>query len=47
VREAHVAVTDGDVRLELVSAGDDRVSRWAAGRELELFEGAFDRGLVV
>jgi exopolyphosphatase / guanosine-5'-triphosphate,3'-diphosphate pyrophosphatase len=47
VREAHVAVTDGKVRLELVSAGDDRVSRWAAGRELELFAGAFDRGLVV
>ena len=45
VREAHVAVSDGKVRLELVSSGDDRVSRWAAGRELELFAGAFDRSL--
>jgi exopolyphosphatase/guanosine-5'-triphosphate,3'-diphosphate pyrophosphatase len=47
VREAHVAVADGAVRLELVSAGDDRVSRWAAGREVELFARAFDRTLAI
>jgi exopolyphosphatase/guanosine-5'-triphosphate,3'-diphosphate pyrophosphatase len=47
VREAHVAVDDGEVRLELVSDGDDRVSRWAAGRELDLFASAFDRRLAV
>jgi exopolyphosphatase/guanosine-5'-triphosphate,3'-diphosphate pyrophosphatase len=47
VRAAHVAVADGTVRLELVSDGDDRVPRWAAGREVELFARAFDRGLTV
>jgi exopolyphosphatase/guanosine-5'-triphosphate,3'-diphosphate pyrophosphatase len=47
VREAHVAVEDGQVRLELVSDGDTRVSRWAAGREVELFASAFDRRLAV
>jgi exopolyphosphatase/guanosine-5'-triphosphate,3'-diphosphate pyrophosphatase len=47
VRDAHVAVADGTVRLELVSEGDDRVSRWAAGRETELFARAFDRELAV
>jgi exopolyphosphatase / guanosine-5'-triphosphate,3'-diphosphate pyrophosphatase len=47
VREAHVAVADGTVRLELVSEGDDRVPRWAAGRETDLFEHAFDRQLAV
>jgi exopolyphosphatase / guanosine-5'-triphosphate,3'-diphosphate pyrophosphatase len=47
VRNARVAITDGTVRLELDSAGDDRVSRWAAGRETELFARAFDRELAV
>jgi exopolyphosphatase/guanosine-5'-triphosphate,3'-diphosphate pyrophosphatase len=47
VREANVAVADGTVRLELVSDGDDRVPRWAAGRETELFARAFDRELAV
>ncbi|MEA2253353.1 MAG: exopolyphosphatase / guanosine-5-triphosphate,3-diphosphate pyrophosphatase [Solirubrobacteraceae bacterium] len=47
VREAHVAVEDGQVRLELVSDGDTRVSRWAAGREVELFASAFDRRLAI
>jgi exopolyphosphatase/guanosine-5'-triphosphate,3'-diphosphate pyrophosphatase len=47
VRDAHVALTDGTVRLELVSEGDDRVSRWAAGRETDLFARAFDRELAV
>ena len=47
VRDARVAVADGTVRLELVSEGDDRVPRWAAGRETELFARAFDRQLAV
>jgi exopolyphosphatase/guanosine-5'-triphosphate,3'-diphosphate pyrophosphatase len=47
VRDAHVAVADGTVRLELVSEGDDRVPRWAAGRETDLFARAFDRELAV
>jgi exopolyphosphatase/guanosine-5'-triphosphate,3'-diphosphate pyrophosphatase len=47
VRAAHVAVEDGTVRLELESDGDDRVPRWAAGREVELFARAFDRHLTV
>jgi exopolyphosphatase/guanosine-5'-triphosphate,3'-diphosphate pyrophosphatase len=47
VRHAHVAITDGTVRLELVSEGDDRVPRWAAGRETDLFARAFDRELAV
>ena len=47
VRAAHVAVDDGTVRLELDSDGDDRVPRWAAGRETELFARAFDRQLTV
>ena len=47
VRAAHVAVDDGTVHLDLDSAGDDRVPRWAAGRETELFARAFDRQLTV
>jgi exopolyphosphatase/guanosine-5'-triphosphate,3'-diphosphate pyrophosphatase len=47
VRAAHVAASDGAVRLRLESAGDDRVARWAAGRENDLFERAFGRDLEV
>ena len=47
VRAAHVAVDDGTVRLDLDADGDDRVPRWAAGREVELFARAFDRQLTV
>lgn len=47
VREANVEVTDGTVQLRLVSEGDDRVSRWAAGRETDLFARAFDRQLAL
>ena len=49
VREAHAHV-DGDggaVRLDLVADGDARVARWAASREVELFERAFGRTLDV
>ena len=47
VREAHVSVDGRGVELRLVSAGDDRVSRWAASREVELFAQAFGRPLAV
>jgi len=47
VREAHVSLDDSRVRLGLVSDSDARVARWAAGRESDLFERAFGRGLEV
>ena len=48
VREAHVAAGDSSaVRLELVTDGEARVARWAAAREVELFERAFGRPLEV
>jgi exopolyphosphatase/guanosine-5'-triphosphate,3'-diphosphate pyrophosphatase len=47
VREAHVSLDDGRVRLELVSDSDALVAIWAAGREGDLFERAFGRGLEV
>ena len=37
----------GRVRLGLISDSDARVAIWAAGREGELFERAFGRGLEV
>jgi exopolyphosphatase / guanosine-5'-triphosphate,3'-diphosphate pyrophosphatase len=47
VRDAHIALDDGRVRLELVADSDAPVARWAAGREGDLFERAFGRGLDV
>jgi len=47
VRSAHAEVEDGEVRLQLVADGDVRVARWAASREQQLFERAFDRTLDV
>ncbi len=48
VREAHVTVNgDGAVHLDLVTGGDARVARWAASREVDLFERAFGRRLEV
>jgi exopolyphosphatase/guanosine-5'-triphosphate,3'-diphosphate pyrophosphatase len=47
VREAHAELDGRAVELRLVSDDDARVSRWAAGREVELFEHAFGRPLVV
>jgi exopolyphosphatase / guanosine-5'-triphosphate,3'-diphosphate pyrophosphatase len=47
VREANVSLDDGSVRLGLVSDSDARVAIWAAGREGDLFERAFGRGLEV
>jgi exopolyphosphatase/guanosine-5'-triphosphate,3'-diphosphate pyrophosphatase len=47
VRAAHVAVADGAVRLGLESDSDVRVARWAASREVDLFDRAFGRTLEV
>lgn len=50
VREAHIKVgsgQDGAVRLDLVAGSDARVARWAAAREVDLFERAFGRRLEV
>jgi exopolyphosphatase / guanosine-5'-triphosphate,3'-diphosphate pyrophosphatase len=47
VRETHAVVDDGRVRVGLVTDEDARVALWAAGREGELFERAFGRGLEV
>ena len=48
VRDARTETDDGAVRLHLVANGDDvRVPRWAATREEELFERAFDRRLEI
>jgi exopolyphosphatase / guanosine-5'-triphosphate,3'-diphosphate pyrophosphatase len=48
VRETRVSLDDGCVRVGLVTEdGDAPVARWAAGREGELFERAFGRGLEV
>jgi exopolyphosphatase / guanosine-5'-triphosphate,3'-diphosphate pyrophosphatase len=47
VRDAHVALDDGAVRLDLVSDSEAPVARWAAGREGDLFERAFGHELEV
>jgi exopolyphosphatase/guanosine-5'-triphosphate,3'-diphosphate pyrophosphatase len=47
VREAHVAADDGTIRLQLDAAGSAAVERWAAQREVELFDRAFGRALEV
>ncbi len=47
VREAHVVADDGIVRLELAADGAASVERWAAQREVELFDRAFDKRLKV
>jgi hypothetical protein len=36
-----------DARLELVADGEIAVPRWAAAREVDIFERAFGRRLVV
>jgi exopolyphosphatase/guanosine-5'-triphosphate,3'-diphosphate pyrophosphatase len=47
VREAHVHVDNGAVRLDLRADGDVRVARWAAGRETDLFRRAYGRELAI
>jgi exopolyphosphatase/guanosine-5'-triphosphate,3'-diphosphate pyrophosphatase len=47
VREAHVEVDGSTAMLSLVSDIDTAVPRWAASREVELFQRAFGRALEV
>jgi exopolyphosphatase/guanosine-5'-triphosphate,3'-diphosphate pyrophosphatase len=47
VREARIATDNGKVRLELVTDGDASVARWAAERQVDLFERAFGRPLEI
>ncbi len=48
VREAHVEVDNGSVRLRLVGGEDDvSLARWAAQREAQLFERTFSKPLEV
>ena len=47
VHAAHVRSDDGTVRLELEADGAAAVERWAAQREVDLFDRAFDKRLKV
>ncbi len=47
VRAAHVHSDNGTIRLELVADGGASVERWAAQREVDLFDRAFDKRLKV
>ncbi len=47
VRAAHIAADNGTIRLDLESDGTAAVERWAAQREVELFDRAFHRELKV
>jgi exopolyphosphatase/guanosine-5'-triphosphate,3'-diphosphate pyrophosphatase len=47
VRAAHVAQDNGTISLQLEADGGAAVERWAAQREVELFERAFHRELKV
>jgi exopolyphosphatase/guanosine-5'-triphosphate,3'-diphosphate pyrophosphatase len=47
VRAAHVAADNGTIRLELESDGAASVERWAAQREVDLFDRAFGKRLKV
>lgn len=47
VRAAHVASDNGTIRLELEADGAAAVERWAAQREVDLFDRAFGRQLKV
>jgi exopolyphosphatase / guanosine-5'-triphosphate,3'-diphosphate pyrophosphatase len=47
VRSADVHMEDGEVRLDLDTDEGAEVARWAAEREVELFRGAFGKGLLV
>jgi exopolyphosphatase/guanosine-5'-triphosphate,3'-diphosphate pyrophosphatase len=47
VRAAHVAAENGTIRLALESDGAASVERWAAQREVDLFDRAFGRRLKV
>ena len=47
VKRARVEVIDGRVELRLDAVGDVSIARWAAERQRDLFQRAFDRELTV
>ena len=47
VRRTSLSLNDGEVELRLIADGESIVPRWAASREVELFNRAFARGLSV
>ena len=47
VRRTRLSLNDGEVELRLIADGESIVPRWAASREAELFNRAFNRGLSV
>ena len=47
VKRARVEIVDGRVELRLDAEGDVSVARWAAERQRDLFQRAFDRELTV
>jgi exopolyphosphatase / guanosine-5'-triphosphate,3'-diphosphate pyrophosphatase len=47
VRGTAIALRDHQVELRLIADGESVVPRWAASREAELFNRAFDRDLSV
>jgi exopolyphosphatase/guanosine-5'-triphosphate,3'-diphosphate pyrophosphatase len=47
VRAAHIAAGNGTICLELEAEGTASVERWAAQREVELFDRAFGKELQV
>jgi exopolyphosphatase/guanosine-5'-triphosphate,3'-diphosphate pyrophosphatase len=47
VRAAPIAVEDGVATLTLDAVGDVSVARWAAERQVDLFEQAFDKRLEI
>jgi exopolyphosphatase/guanosine-5'-triphosphate,3'-diphosphate pyrophosphatase len=47
VKRARIEVVDGRVELRLDAVGDVSIARWAATRQRDLFERAFDRELSV
>jgi exopolyphosphatase/guanosine-5'-triphosphate,3'-diphosphate pyrophosphatase len=47
VRGAHMEVTNGAVTLRLDAGGDAALARWAAERQVDLFERAFKKTLEV
>jgi len=47
VRAAHLAADNGTIRLELEADGTAAVERWAAQREVDLFDRAFNKQLKV
>jgi exopolyphosphatase/guanosine-5'-triphosphate,3'-diphosphate pyrophosphatase len=47
VRRARMEVVDGRVDMHLDAAGDVTIARWAAERQRDLFQRAFERELTI